>query len=187
MKSKTKDRGAATDSVLALVRHGESLWNQQGRFTGLVDVGLTFQGRAQIEDSGRRLVTLGLVFDLAFTSMLERALESTEILLRALSAPSVPIISSPALNERDYGDLAGLDEIAAVARFGAEQVSAWRRGYAERPPCGESLMDVRSRLSRFYTGAMLPELEKAGASSSSATATACVPSSWNSRVCFLET
>ncbi len=160
MDTTATEGGAATGSVLALVRHGESLWNQQGLFTGLVDVGLTFRGRAEAEESGRRLARLGIVFDLAFTSMLKRARESTEILLRALSAPSLPIVSSPALNERDYGDLTGLDEKAAVARFGAEHVRAWRRGYAERPPCGESLKDVRSRLSRFYAGAMLPELVK---------------------------
>ena len=158
MDTATTKGGAATGSVLALVRHGESLWNEQGLFTGLVDVGLTFRGRAEAEESGCRLVRLGIVFDLAFTSILKRARESTEILLRVLSAPCVPIVSSPALNERDYGDLAGLDEKAAIARFGAEHVRAWRRGYAERPPCGESLMDVRSRLSGFYVGAMLPEL-----------------------------
>jgi 2,3-bisphosphoglycerate-dependent phosphoglycerate mutase len=121
---------------LVLVRHGQSLWNLQNRFTGWVDVPLTATGEDEARQAGERL--RGSTFDVAYTSALTRAQETLRLILET-SGISVPVIRDAALNERDYGDLAGLDKAATAARYGEEQVHIWRRSFDVAPPGGESL------------------------------------------------
>ncbi len=119
--------------VLVLVRHGESVWNKEGRFTGWTDVGLTGSGEAEARAAGRALRERGFAFDLAFTSLLRRAVETLRIILEELGQ-EVPVRRDWRLNERHYGALQGLSKEEMRARHGEEQVRRWRRGYDVRPP-----------------------------------------------------
>lgn len=139
---------------LVLVRHGQSQWNLENRFTGWTDVPLTDAGRREAERAGRLLHDLPV--DRAFTSTLKRAQETLAIILRALRREDVPIIADAALNERDYGDLTGKDKDEAAARFGAERVHAWRRSWDIRPPGGESLADTDARAFPYFRDRILP-------------------------------
>ncbi len=141
---------------LVLVRHGQSQWNLENRFTGWTDVPLTDAGRREAERAGRLLHDLPV--DRAFTSTLKRAQETLAIILRALRREDVPIIADAALNERDYGDLTGKDKDEAAARFGAERVHAWRRSWDIRPPGGESLADTDARAFPFFRDRILPRV-----------------------------
>jgi 2,3-bisphosphoglycerate-dependent phosphoglycerate mutase len=127
---------------LVLVRHGQSLWNLQNRFTGWVDVPLTAVGEEEARRAGALL--RGMTFDVAYTSALSRAQETLRLILD-VSGIDVPVIRDAALNERDYGDLAGLDKAATAERYGAEQVHVWRRSFDVAPPGGESLKDTAAR------------------------------------------
>jgi 2,3-bisphosphoglycerate-dependent phosphoglycerate mutase len=140
---------------LALVRHGQSLWNLQNRFTGWVDVPLTATGEAEAGRAGERL--RGRHFDVAYTSALSRAQETLRIMLET-SGIDVPVIRDAALNERDYGDLAGLDKAATAERYGAEQVHIWRRSFDVAPPGGESLKDTAERTLPFFERAILEDI-----------------------------
>ncbi|WP_342375506.1 2,3-bisphosphoglycerate-dependent phosphoglycerate mutase [Myxococcus stipitatus] len=137
--------------LLALVRHGQSLWNHENRFTGLVDVPLTEKGREEARLAARALQ--GLTFDVAYTSALVRAQETLDIILKSLRQHP-PIIRDAALNERGYGDLQGLNKADAARRFGDEQVQLWRRSYDVRPPNGESLEMTAQRVLPFYDRAI---------------------------------
>lgn len=140
---------------LVLVRHGQSLWNLQNRFTGWVDVPLTAEGEAEARRAGERL--RGRRFDVAYTSALVRAQETLRLLVETADL-DVPVIRDAALNERDYGDLAGLNKAATAERYGAEQVHVWRRSFDVAPPGGESLKDTAARTLPFFERAILEDV-----------------------------
>jgi 2,3-bisphosphoglycerate-dependent phosphoglycerate mutase len=140
---------------LVLVRHGQSLWNLQNRFTGWVDVPLTATGEDEARRAGERLH--GSTFDVAYTSALSRAQETLRLIVET-SGIVAPVIRDAALNERDYGDLAGLDKAATAARYGAEQVHVWRRSFDVAPPGGESLKDTAARTLPFFERAVLEDI-----------------------------
>lgn len=142
--------------LLVLVRHGESEWNKQNLFTGWRDVDLTERGAAEARAAGRKLKAQGLRFDVAFTSALIRARHSLDLMLEELGQQSIPVFKDKALNERDYGDLSGLNKDDARDKFGAEQVKLWRRSYDIAPPGGESLKDTAARVLPYYIQAILP-------------------------------
>jgi 2,3-bisphosphoglycerate-dependent phosphoglycerate mutase len=140
---------------LVLVRHGQSLWNLENRFTGWVDVPLTEKGRAEARRAAELLV--GMSFQVAYTSVLIRAEETLEIMLNALGQP-VPVIRDVALNERHYGDLQGLNKAETAARYGDEQVKLWRRSYDLVPPGGESLEMTSKRTLPFFDRAIMGDI-----------------------------
>jgi 2,3-bisphosphoglycerate-dependent phosphoglycerate mutase len=145
-----------TDRLLALVRHGESEWNKKNLFTGWRDVGLTEKGIAEARAAGRRLKAQGFTFTVAFTSALVRAQHSLDLMLEELGQTNIPVIRDQALNERDYGDLSGLNKDDARAKWGEDQVHIWRRSYDVAPPGGESLKDTAARVLPYYIGEILP-------------------------------
>lgn len=146
-------------ATLALVRHGQSLWNLENRFTGWVDVPLTEQGRAEAKRAGELLK--GTSFDVAYTSALTRAQETLEIILQQLPKRP-PVIRDAALNERHYGDLQGLDKTETAKRYGEDQVKVWRRSFDVPPPGpnGESLELTAKRTLPFYDRAIGGDLRQ---------------------------
>jgi 2,3-bisphosphoglycerate-dependent phosphoglycerate mutase len=142
---------------LVLVRHGQSLWNLENRFTGWVDVPLTEKGRDEARTAGERL--RGMRFDVAYTSTLQRAQE-TLALLTETAGMTLPTIRDEALNERHYGDLQGLNKADTAARYGEEQVHIWRRSFATPPPNGESLKDTAARTLPFFERAILGDIRQ---------------------------
>ena len=144
------------DNVLVLVRHGESEWNKLNLFTGWKDPDLSAKGVVEAHVAGRLLKDQGYRFDLAFTSDLRRAQHTLDIMLEELGQTGLPTRKSQALNERDYGDLAGLNKDEARAKWGPEQVHVWRRSYATQPPGGESLRDTGARVWPYYMHEMQP-------------------------------
>lgn len=140
---------------LVLVRHGQSLWNLENRFTGWVDVPLTDKGREEARLAGERL--RGLSFDVAYTSMLTRAQETLEIILEVLGRRP-PVIRDQALNERHYGDLSGLNKQKTREKFGDAQVKIWRRSYDVPPPNGEALKNTAERTLPFFERAILGDV-----------------------------
>jgi 2,3-bisphosphoglycerate-dependent phosphoglycerate mutase len=146
------------DRILVLVRHGESEWNKKNLFTGWRDVGLTEAGIKEAREAGRRIKARGLRFDVAFTSALIRAQRSLDLMLEEIGQRDIPVFKDQALNERDYGDLVGLNKDDARAKWGAEQVQIWRRSYDVAPPGGESLKDTAARVLPYYIKDMLPRL-----------------------------
>jgi 2,3-bisphosphoglycerate-dependent phosphoglycerate mutase len=149
---------AAARRVLALVRHGESEGNAANTFTGWFDPGLTGYGREEMHAAGRRLRRLGHSFDHVFTSRLRRTIDSAALLVDALGCAPVAVHPAIELNERDYGQLAGLNKDEARRRWGDEQVRIWRRSYAVPPPGGESLRDVVARVAPYYLHSILPRV-----------------------------
>lgn len=147
--------------MLVLVRHGESEWNKLNLFTGWRDVDLSERGVEEARKAGRALKAEGLRFDIAFTSALKRAQHTLDIILEELGQTDLPIERDQALNERDYGDLVGLNKDDARARWGEEQVHIWRRSFDTPPPGGESLKDTTERVLPYYEANILPHL-KAG-------------------------
>jgi 2,3-bisphosphoglycerate-dependent phosphoglycerate mutase len=146
------------DRLLVLVRHGQSEWNLKNLFTGLKDPGLTEQGVGEAKAAGARLRKLGLSFDVAFTSVLSRAQETLTLMLDEIGQPQLETFKDPALNERDYGDLSGLNKDDARKRWGEEQVHIWRRSYDVAPPGGESLKDTAARVLPYYLEYILPRV-----------------------------
>jgi len=144
--------------ILCLIRHGESLWNKENRFTGWVDVPLTDEGREQAKKAGEILKSLNIKFDIAYTSLLSRAIETLEIIIRTLGY-NIPIIKDISLNERHYGDLQGLNKDKVAEIYGKEQVKLWRRSLKVRPPNGESLEDTQKRTIPFFERAIKGDLE----------------------------
>ncbi|MDR7223506.1 2,3-bisphosphoglycerate-dependent phosphoglycerate mutase [Aminobacter aminovorans] len=136
--------------TLVLVRHGQSEWNLKNLFTGWRDPGLTEQGHAEAKSAGEKLKACGLKFDIAFTSALSRAQTTCQHILDALGQSDLQTIRNAALNERDYGDLNGLNKDDARAKWGEEQVHIWRRSYDTPPPGGESLKDTGARVWPYY-------------------------------------
>lgn len=148
--------------TLVLVRHGQSDWNLKNLFTGWKDPDLTEKGVEEAKDAGRRLKAAGLTFDIAFTSELSRAQRTLTLALDELGQPDLQTIRNVALNERDYGDLSGLNKDDARAKWGEEQVHIWRRSYDVPPPGGESLKDTGARVWPYYIHDILPKVMNDG-------------------------
>ncbi len=169
---------------LVLLRHGQSIWNQERRFTGWDDVELSRQGCAEAETAGRLLCRAGCVFDICFTSVLQRAQKTLEIALGVLGQTELPIHSNWRLNERHYGALQGLEREEVAERYGAKQVNVWQQDYAVRPPAleahdprfpgnmelyaslsaidapyAESIKDVRARVLPYWYETIYPSVE----------------------------
>ena len=147
-------------ATLVLVRHGQSQWNLENRFTGWVDIPLTQAGRSEAHRAGTLIQASGVRFDLAYTSVLVRAIETLQIILSEIHQEGIPIVKDPALNERHYGQLQGLNKDETRKRFGDEQVKLWRRSYEVAPPAGESLKDTAARTIPFFESRILSDLKQ---------------------------
>jgi 2,3-bisphosphoglycerate-dependent phosphoglycerate mutase len=147
-----------SDRLLVLVRHGQSEWNLKNQFTGWKDVDLTETGVAEARAAGRKLKAQGLSFDVAYTSALKRAQRTLGLMLEEMGQTGIPIIRDQALNERDYGDLVGLNKDDARKKWGEEQVHIWRRSYDVPPPGGESLKDTVARALPYFVQEILPRV-----------------------------
>jgi 2,3-bisphosphoglycerate-dependent phosphoglycerate mutase len=141
---------------LILLRHGESQWNLENRFTGWVDVPLTPRGVQEARNAGEKLQ--GFNFDRAYTSVLEHANETLRLALDAIGQSTIPIEKDKALNERMYGELQGLNKTETAQKYGEAQVKIWRRSYDVRPPGGESLKDTAERVLPYYEHTIKPHL-----------------------------
>ena len=144
--------------ILIIVRHGQSTWNLENRFTGDVDVDLTPLGEEEARKAGRLLK--GYHFDKAYTSVLKRAVRSLDIILKETGNLHVPVFRTAALNERKYGDLQGLNKAETEKQYGAKQILMWRRSYDVAPPNGESLKNTYDRVVPYYTKEIEPALKK---------------------------
>jgi 2,3-bisphosphoglycerate-dependent phosphoglycerate mutase len=142
--------------TLVIIRHGQSSWNLENRFTGEVDVPLTEEGRAEAHQAGKKLA--GYIFSKAFTSMLTRAWETLAIVLKETGQPDLPILKDKALNERNYGRLQGLNKAETALKYGDHQVEIWRRSFDTAPPGGESLQDTAARVIPYYENHIQPLL-----------------------------
>ena len=147
-----------SDRLLVLVRHGQSDWNLKNLFTGWRDVGLTEKGVAEARAAGKKLKAQGLHFDVAFTSVLSRAQRTLDLVLEEMGETNITVFKDQALNERDYGDLSGLNKDDARKKWGEEQVHVWRRSYDVAPPGGESLKDTAARVLPYYIQEILPRV-----------------------------
>ena len=143
---------------LVLVRHGQSEWNEKNLFTGWKDPGLTAKGVEEAKSAGIQLRTEGFQFDVLFTSDLFRAQKTGEIILKELGATNLPVVKNQALNERNYGDLSGLNKDEAREKWGDEQVHIWRRSFDTPPPGGESLKGTAERVLPYFKKEILPQL-----------------------------
>ena len=148
---------------ILLIRHGQSEWNKLNLFTGFKNIELSEQGIEEANKAGENFKKLNLKFDLVFTSELKRAQDTAKIILENLDQlddlnSKSKIIESFNLNERDYGDLTGLDKKETAEKFGDEQVHKWRRGYSDQPPNGESLEDVVNRVKTYFDSDILPSI-----------------------------
>jgi len=143
---------------LILLRHGESQWNLENRFTGWVDVPLSPRGIQEAKDAGVKLRSF--TFDRAFTSVLARAIETLRLTLETIGQTGIPIEKDKALNERMYGELQGLNKDETVKKYGEAQVKIWRRSYDVPPPGGESLKDTAERVLPYYEHTIKPYLLK---------------------------
>ena len=146
------------ERLLVLVRHGQSEWNLKNLFTGWENPGLTEQGVKEAHAAGKALQELGLSFDIAFTSDLSRAQRTLSIMLDELGQSDLETLHDQALNERDYGDLTGLNKDDARAKWGEEQVHIWRRSFDIPPPGGESLKDTADRVLPYFEAKILPRV-----------------------------
>jgi 2,3-bisphosphoglycerate-dependent phosphoglycerate mutase len=147
-----------SERLLVLVRHGQSEWNLKNLFTGWKDPDLTELGVAEAKAAGKRLKALGLAFDTAYTSALLRAQHTLELMLAELGQTGLHAEKDQALNERDYGDLCGLNKDDARQKWGEQQVHLWRRSYDVPPPGGESLKDTVARVLPYYNQHILPSV-----------------------------
>ena len=143
---------------VVLIRHGESQWNLENRFTGWVDVPLSPKGEQEAREAGEKVRAFR--FDHAFTSVLTRAIRTLEIVLDVIGQPGLPVERNQALNERMYGELQGLNKTETVEKYGEAQVKLWRRSYDIRPPGGESLQDTADRVLPYYRDRVWPRLAK---------------------------
>jgi 2,3-bisphosphoglycerate-dependent phosphoglycerate mutase len=141
---------------LVLLRHGESQWNLENRFTGWVDVPLSARGIQEAKNAGEKLRPYQ--FDRAFTSVLQRANETLRLALEVIGQTAVPTEKDKALNERMYGELQGLNKAETAKKYGDDQVKIWRRSYDVRPPGGESLKDTAERVLPYYEKVIKPRL-----------------------------
>ncbi|HET8579571.1 MAG TPA: 2,3-bisphosphoglycerate-dependent phosphoglycerate mutase [Nitrospiraceae bacterium] len=141
---------------MVLLRHGESQWNLENRFTGWVDVPLSPKGEEEARTAGRKLI--GFRFDRAYVSILKRAIDTLGIVLEVIGQTHIPTEKDQALNERMYGELQGLNKAETIAKFGEQQVKLWRRSYDVRPPGGESLKDTAERVLPYYERRIRPDI-----------------------------
>ena len=146
-------------SRLVLVRHGQSDWNEKNLFTGWRDPDLTAQGVEEARRAGRSLKAAGMRFDVSFTSNLSRAQKTCALMLEEQGQTDLPVTRHEQLNERDYGDLSGLNKDDAREKWGAEQVHIWRRSFDVPPPGGESLKDTAERVLPFFDAHIVPLIE----------------------------
>lgn len=144
---------------LAIIRHGQSLWNLENRFTGWVDVPLTAQGEGEAKRAGELMSAAGLTFDVAYTSALTRAQRTLQIIMETMGV-QLPVIRDQALNERHYGDLQGLNKDDMRAKFGEEQVKIWRRSYDVPPPGGEALKNTAERTVPFFERCIMGDIRQ---------------------------
>lgn len=146
--------------TLVLVRHGQSEWNLKNLFTGWKDPDLTELGVTEAKAGGKALKENGLTYDIAFTSNLQRAQKTLDYILEEIDQTDIEIIQDEALNERDYGDLAGLNKDDARKKWGEDQVHIWRRSYDVPPPGGESLKDTGARVWPYFMTDIMPRVLK---------------------------
>jgi 2,3-bisphosphoglycerate-dependent phosphoglycerate mutase len=147
---------------LALVRHGQSVWNLENRFTGWTDIGLTEQGRAEAHEAGRLLKSEGFVFDVAYTSVLKRAIQTLWVVLQELNLEWIPVTNAWQLNERHYGALQGLNKSEMAEKYGEAQVKTWRRSYDVPPPVLDATDERHPKFDPRYaalTSEQLPATE----------------------------
>lgn len=145
-------------SQLAIVRHGQSAYNLENKFTGEINVDLTPQGREEAVMCGRKLQ--GMHFNTCFTSVLKRAIETLDIILDTIGEKNLPVYKDAALNERNYGDLQGLNKAETAEKYGAQQVNLWRRSFDMAPPGGESLKQTQERVLKYYYAQIEPLLQQ---------------------------
>ncbi len=143
--------------LLILIRHGQSTYNLENRFTGSVDVPLTPFGKEEARAAGKKLKDFK--FNRAYTSVLVRAIYSLTIILEEINQPYIPVVKNAALNERMYGSLQGLNKAETAEKYGEAQLEIWRRSYAIRPPDGESLEDTFNRVVPYYKSEIEPKLK----------------------------
>ncbi len=149
---------------ILLIRHGQSEWNKLNLFTGFKNIELSEQGIEEANKAGQNFKNLDIKFNIVFTSELKRAQETAKIILQNLDQWDFlnnqgKIISNNNLNERDYGDLTGLNKKETAEKFGEEQVHKWRRGYSDQPPNGESLEDVVRRVKKYFEEVIQPAIQ----------------------------
>ena len=149
---------------ILLIRHGQSEWNKLNLFTGFKNIELSEQGIEEANKAGQNFKNLDIKFNIVFTSELKRAQETAKIILQNLDQWDLlnnegKIISNINLNERDYGDLTGLNKKETAEKFGEEQVHKWRRGYSDQPPNGESLEDVVRRVTKYFEEVIKPAIQ----------------------------
>jgi len=149
---------------ILLIRHGQSEWNKLNLFTGFKNIELSEQGIEEANKAGQNFKNLDIKFNIVFTSELKRAKETAKIILQNLDQWDFlnnegKIISNINLNERDYGDLTGLNKKETAEKFGEEQVHKWRRGYSDQPPNGESLEDVVRRVTKYFEEVIKPTIQ----------------------------
>ena len=149
---------------ILLIRHGQSEWNKLNLFTGFKNIELSEQGIEEANKAGQNFKNLDIKFNIVFTSELKRAQETAKIILQNLDQWDFlnnegKIISNINLNERDYGDLTGLNKKETAEKFGEEQVHKWRRGYSDQPPNGESLEDVVRRVKKYFEEVIQPSIQ----------------------------
>ena len=147
-------------SILVLVRHGQSEWNQKNLFTGWKDPKLTHQGIKEAVEAGKSLKAEDMNFDIMFTSDLFRAQETGRLILKEMDQTDIPFVKHRSLNERNYGDLAGLNKDDARERWGEEQVHIWRRSFEIPPPGGESLKNTAERVLPYFESEIMPKIDE---------------------------
>ena len=147
-------------SKLILIRHGQSEWNELNLFTGWKNPGLTKKGEKEATDAGKLLREKGIIFDIAFTSALKRAQDTLTIILKEIDQTSLKIIKDQSLNERDYGDLSGLNKDEARKKWGEDKIHQWRRSYDIPPPGGESLKNTADRVLPYYESNIVPKINE---------------------------
>lgn len=145
--------------LLTIIRHGQSVFNLENRFTGNLDVSLSPLGEAEALQAGKKIKKI--IYDIAYTSMLKRAQETLQIILEEIQQTTIPVVKNAALDERMYGNLQGLNKTETAEKYGDAQVEIWRRSYDVRPPGGESLEDTYNRTVPYYKSEIEPKL-KAG-------------------------
>lgn len=145
-------------SILVIVRHGQSSWNLENRFTGEEDVPLTPLGQEEARSAGRKLKDIP--FTRGFTSVLRRAIDTMDLIKETAGFPDLPVTRNRALNERNYGRLQGLNKAEVAKKYGDEQVATWRRSFSIKPPGGESLADTAARVLPYYHENIEPLLKK---------------------------
>ena len=146
-------------SYLSLVRHGQSEWNEKNLFTGWENPGLTEKGLVEAKEAGVKLNNLGIHYDHYYTSTLDRAITTAEIIISGLNINEYNLVKCQELNERDYGDLTGLNKDDARKKWGEEQVHIWRRSFDIPPPNGESLKDTAERVIPFFSSEIFTKLK----------------------------